>query len=93
MLRVKVKTNEAKFMIPVPYVLLDFGASILTSKLLIRYANRWSKPHLDKKNISFTIPSIDKKELKRIVKELKKNKGLELVNVKAQDGTEVIVRL
>jgi hypothetical protein len=38
-------------------------------------------------------PSIDKTELKHIIKELKKHKGLELVNVKAQDGTEVIVRL
>ncbi|SDM64585.1 hypothetical protein [Sediminibacillus halophilus] len=93
MLHVKVKTDEAKFMIPVPYVLLNVGVAIFTSKLLIRYANKWSKPHLEKKNISFTIPSIDKTELKRIIKELKKNKGLELVNVKAEDGTEVIVRL
>ncbi|WP_371069313.1 hypothetical protein [Sediminibacillus sp. JSM 1682029] len=93
MLHVKVKTDEAKFVIPVPYVLLNVGVSICTSKLLIRYANKWSKPHLEKKNISFTIPSIDKADLKRIIKELKKNKGLELVNVKAEDGTEVIVRL
>jgi hypothetical protein len=93
MLHVNVKTKEAKFTIPVPYVLLNIGISILTSKLLIRHANKWSKPHLDKKKISFTIPSIDKTELKQIIKELKKHKGLELVNVRAQDGTEVIVRL
>jgi hypothetical protein len=94
MLHVKVKTNETKFSIPVPYVLLNIGISIITSKLLIRHANKWSKPHLDKKkNIAFTIPSIDKSELKRIIKELKKHKGLELVNVRSQDGTEVIVRL
>ncbi|MBH0173919.1 hypothetical protein IHV09_10135 [Fictibacillus sp. 23RED33] len=93
MLHVNVKTKEAKFSIPVPYVLLNIGISIITSKLLIRHVNKWSKPHLDKKNIAFTIPSIDQSELKPIIKELKKHKGLELVNVKAQDGTEVIVRL
>jgi hypothetical protein len=93
MLSVNVKTKGAKFTIPVPYILLNIGVSILTSRLLISNANKWSKPHLEKKNISFTIPSIDKTELKRIIKELKKYKGLELVNVKAQDGTEVIVRL
>jgi len=93
MLHVKVKTKEVKFSIPVPYVLLNIGISILTSKMLIRHANKWSKPHLDKKNIVFAIPSIDKSELKRIIKELKKHKGLELVNVRSQDGTEVIVRL
>jgi hypothetical protein len=93
MLQVSVKTKGAKFSIPVPYILLNAGVSILTSRLLIRHANKWSKPHLDKNNISFTIPSIDKKALKKIISELKKHKGVELVNVKAQDGTEVIVKL
>ncbi|MGA4718615.1 hypothetical protein [Fictibacillus nanhaiensis] len=93
MLHVNVKTKEAKFSIPVPYVLLNIGISLITSKVFIRHANKWSKPHLDKKNINFSFPSIDQSELKHIIKELKKHKGLELVNVKAQDGTEVIVRL
>jgi hypothetical protein len=93
MLHVHVKTKETKFSIPVPYVLLNIGISILTSKMLIRHANKWSKPHLDKKNINFSFPSIDRSELKHIIKELKKYKGLELVNVRSQDGTEVIVRL
>ncbi len=93
MLHVNVKTKEAKFSIPVPYVLLNIGISLITSKVLIRHANKWSKPHLDKKNINFSFPSIDRSELKHIIKELKKHKGLELVNVRSQDGTEVIVRL
>ncbi|WNB91143.1 hypothetical protein [Bacillus sp. NEB1478] len=93
MLSVNVKTKGAKFTIPVPYILLNIGVSILTSKLLIRHANKWSKPHLDQKNISFTIPSIDKKVLKKIIRELKNHKGFELVNVRAQDGTEVKIRL
>ena len=93
MLSVNVKTKGAKFTIPVPYILLNIGVSILTSKLLIKHANKWSKPHLDQKNISFTIPSIDKKVLQKIIRELKNHKGFELVNVKAQDGTEVKIRL
>ncbi|MCM3720227.1 hypothetical protein [Fictibacillus phosphorivorans] len=93
MLHVNVKTKDIKFSIPVPYILLNIGISILTSKVLIRHANKWSKPHLEKKKIPFTIPSIDKRELKTIIKELKNHKGLELVNVKAEDGTEVIIKL
>jgi hypothetical protein len=94
MLSVNVKTKGARFTIPVPYILLNIGVSILTSKLLIRQANKWSKPHLDNKNISFTIPSIDKKVLNKIIREeLKQHKGFELLNVKAQDGTEVRIRL
>ncbi|MDR7071464.1 hypothetical protein [Fictibacillus barbaricus] len=93
MLSVNVKTKGAKFTIPVPYILLNIGVSILTSKLLIRHANKWSKPHLDKKKISFTIPPIEKAALNKIIRELKQHKGFELVNVKAQDGTEVRIRL
>jgi hypothetical protein len=93
MLSVNVKTKGARFTIPVPYILLNIGVTILTSKLLIQQANKWSKPHLDNKNISFTIPHIDKKVLTKIIRELKSYKGFELVNVKAQDGTEVRIRL
>jgi hypothetical protein len=36
---------------------------------------------------------IDRKALKPIYKEMKKHRGLVLVDVKAKDGTEVVVRL
>ncbi|WP_255452342.1 hypothetical protein [Sporosarcina sp. ANT_H38] len=45
------------------------------------------------KEQSFTMPPINKKDLRNIVNELKKNKGLELVDVKAKDGTKVSIRL
>lgn len=46
-----------------------------------------------KKKLDFTFPLIEKNTLKPIVKELKKYKGIVLVDVKAKDGTEVKVRL
>jgi len=46
----------------------------------------------DKEKV-FTLPPLDKKELRCIVSELKSHRGLGLVNVKAKDGTEVIVKL
>lgn len=93
MLNVKVKTKEIQFSIPVPYVILDLGISIISSRLIIRLVNKWVKSSVKEKEQSFTIPSINKKDLRKIVNELKKNKGLRLVDVKAKDGTEVSIRL
>lgn len=93
MLNVKVKTKEIRFSIPVPYVILDLGISIISSQLLNRLINKWVKESMKEKEQSFTMPQINKKDLRKIVKELKKNKGLRLVEVKAQDGTEVSIRL
>ena len=38
------------------------------------------------------MPRFNKKELKTIIKELRNHKGLELVNVKSKDDTEVRIR-
>lgn len=48
---------------------------------------------LRQKKIDFSFPFIDKEMLKPIIKELQNYKGLVLVDVKAQDGTEVKIRL
>jgi hypothetical protein len=93
MLDVKVKTKDVRLSIPVPYSILNLGVLILSSNMVNRLANKWTKPHLEKNNISFIIPPIDKKELRKIVNELKQHKGIELVRVNAKDGTEVIIKL
>lgn len=95
MIHVKVKTKDFKFSIPIPYVVFNLVIPIASSTFLQKKINKWTEPSLDRKKAhsNFALPSIDKKILKSIVKELKKNKGLLLVDIKAQDGTEVKVRL
>lgn len=93
MLHVKVKTKDTHFNIPIPYAMLHVAISILSSKFLHRHANKWTKEYFERKKWDFTFPLIDKETLKPIVKELKKYKGIVLVDVKAKDGTEVKVRL
>lgn len=93
MMYVKVKAKDVRFTIPVPYAMLNIVVSILSSKLLQKSANKWTKDYFERKKLDFTFPTINKKTLKPIVKELKNYKGIVLVDVKAQDGTEVKVRL
>jgi hypothetical protein len=89
MLHIKVKSKDARFTIPVPYFILNPGISILSSKFFHQRLHHWKKDHFMKKQLDFTILDA----LKPIYKELKKHSGLVLVDVKAKDGTEVLVRL
>ncbi|MBL3730685.1 hypothetical protein JIN86_13845 [Lysinibacillus sp. HST-98] len=93
MMHVKVKAKDVRFTVPVPYIVLTIVLSILTSKWIQQQANKWTKAYFDRKNIDFTFPIIDKEMLKPIIKELQNYKGVVLVDVKAQDGTEVKIRL
>ncbi|MEG0385719.1 MAG: hypothetical protein RR642_13290 [Solibacillus sp.] len=93
MIRVKVKAKGFRFIIPIPYAILNIAISILTSKLFQRNLNKWTKEYFKKKKVDFNFPLIDKRTLKPIVKKMKNYKGLVLVDVKSQDGTEVQVRL
>jgi len=93
MIHLKVKTKDIRFTIPIPYTFLSVAISISSSKYLQKMINKWTHPHFERKNMEFTFPLIDKKMLMPIVKELKHNKGIVLVDIKAKDGTEVKVRL
>ncbi|MEH7748413.1 hypothetical protein V7659_25870 [Neobacillus drentensis] len=93
MLHVKVKAKDIRLTFPIPYAILNFGISILSSKFIHQQANKWTKEHFERKQLDITIPQIDKKLLKPIIEELKNHKGLVLVDVKAKDGTEVRIRL
>ena len=92
-MHVKVKAKDVRFTIPVPYAVLTIVLSILTSKWIQQQVNKWTKAYFDRKKIDFTFPLIDREMLKPIIKELQNYKGLVLVDVKAQDGTEVKIRL
>lgn len=93
MLHIKVNSKDARFTIPVPYIILNLGVSILSSKFFHQRLHHWTKEHFKKKHRGFSILEIDRKALKPIYNELKKHRGLVLVDVKAKDGTEVLVRL
>ncbi|MCM3636349.1 hypothetical protein M3152_01360 [Sporosarcina luteola] len=93
MMRVKVKTDKVRLFIPIPYAFLTLGIMIMSSKRLQKLINKWIREQSEDKENVFEIPQIDKRELRGIVAELKKHRGLGLVNVKAKDGTEVIVKL
>ena len=93
MLHVKVKMSKVRLFIPIPYLILMLGISILLSKAVNRLINKWVKESSKEKEQAFSMPSLNKKELKGIVNELKRLRGLELVDVIAKDGTEVKIRL
>ncbi|USK46423.1 hypothetical protein [Cytobacillus oceanisediminis] len=93
MLHVKVKAKDVRLTIPIPYAILNIATSIFCSKLFHQNVNKWTKVHFERKRLDFTFPLIDKEALKPIVKELKNQKGLVIVDVKAKDGSEVRVRL
>ncbi|MED4208131.1 hypothetical protein [Priestia megaterium] len=93
MIHVKVNTKDVRFSIPVPYALLNIAISAAFSKFIQKHAVKWTKEHFKRKGLNFTFPIIDKSMLKPIVKELKKHKGMVLVDVKTTDGTEVRVKL
>jgi lauroyl/myristoyl acyltransferase len=89
MIKVKIKLKNKKFIIPVPYGILTLIGSLLTSKLMMRMANK----AIDKNRHSFKLPQLKKDDLKPIIQALSENKGLVLVETKLQDGTEVFVKL
>jgi hypothetical protein len=90
MMKLKIKTKGRRMNIPVPYVLLHLFVGILTSKRVLALANRAIEKDGKKK---FQIPNIEKKDLKPLLRELSKQKGLLLVETTLKDGTEVSIRL
>lgn len=93
MLQVKVKAKDVRLTIPIPCAILNIAISIFCSKMFHQNVNKWTKEHFERKELDFTFPLIDKEALKPIVKELKNQKGIVIVDVKAKDGSEVHVRL
>ena len=96
MLRVKVKTNKNLHLnIPVPYILLRAFGSLITSELLLKQLTKVTYEYGGKKTTPFILlkGKLPKQLLKQVIRELKDQKGLVLVDVKLKDGTEVLVRL
>jgi hypothetical protein len=96
MIKVKIQTdNKLRFTIPVPYGFLRVCGSLLSSKFFWRQANKWMNQQAEKTTslIEPVDPKIIKHLLSSIITELQRYKGLELVDVKLQDGTKVMIKL
>lgn len=89
MLKVKLKVNNKRFSIPVPYAVLDIVSLLITSKRVNRLINK----AIEKDGNKFSFPQIERKDLKPLLRGLSKSKGLVLVDTKLKDGTEVEVKL
>ncbi len=89
MLKVKLKVNNKRFSIPVPYAVLNIGSLLITSKRVNRLINK----AIEKDGSKFSFPQIERRDLKPLLLGLSKHKGLVLVETKLKDGTEVEVKL
>ncbi|MBY6271984.1 MAG: hypothetical protein CW346_07210 [Bacillaceae bacterium] len=89
MLKAKVKNEKWKLAVPVPYFLLHFSVSCLTSPLV------WEK--LFDAGARPGLPAVSRKQarkaFKNLIKELKHCKGTVLLEVQAKDGTGVRIKL
>lgn len=89
MLKVRVKVRDKKIFVPVPYKVLNLILRVITSKRITRYVNQ----AIEKDGKKFTIPQIDRKDVKPLLKALTEQKGLTLVETKLKDGTELTIQL
>lgn len=89
MLKIKVKLKDKRFSIPVPYVVLNLFSFIITSKRIIRLINK----AVEKTDNKLIFPKIERKDLKTLLQEFSKHRGVSLVETKLKDGTEVEVTL
>ncbi|MCJ8010046.1 hypothetical protein ACFFF5_21640 [Lederbergia wuyishanensis] len=95
MLKVKVKLKDKKeFTVPLPYALLQAGGWVVSSPMLWKFVNNSViQKNVEEHAKSFIPTSIDRKEVRKLLREIKRYRGLTIVEVKDKDGTEVVVRL
>ncbi|WP_309858239.1 hypothetical protein [Bacillus sp. SLBN-46] len=90
MMKIKIKVKAKRFIIPVPYAFLHLFIGVLTSKRILVLVNRAIEKKAKKK---FQIPDINRNDLKPLLRELSKQRGLLLVDTCLKDGTEISIRL
>lgn len=90
MIKIKIKVNAKRFIIPIPYTFLHLFIRILTSKRLLALVNHAIEKKAKKR---FQIPYINSDDLKPLLRELSEQRGLLLVETSLKDGTEVSIRL
>lgn len=79
-MKIYIKENGKRIVIPLPLSLVKLGINFMNSPLILKHI-----PEKDRKYIDI----IDFHNLSKCVGILKEYKGLNLVEVKSADGTEV----
>jgi hypothetical protein len=84
-MRIYIKTEEGKkIRIPVP---------MWTVRLATRFPiERIARKHMKEKDAKY-LDLIDWKEMRKVIISLSEYKGLTLVDIKANDGTEVLIQI
>lgn len=95
MLKVKVKQKgKAGFTVPLPYLLIHVGGWFASSPLLWKFVHSpFIQKNIDQQAKPYIPASIDRKEVRNIVREIKRYRGLTIVEVQDKDGAEVTVKL
>jgi hypothetical protein len=95
MLTVKVKLKgKSEFTVPLPYTLLHAGGWIASSPLLWKFVNStFIQKNVGENAKSFIPISIERKAVRQLLREIKRYRGLTIVEVKDKDGAEVVVKL
>lgn len=80
-MKIYIKTDEGKkFYIPLPMWIIKLGLSNTTIKITTKNLSPEDKKHIE---------GIDFKSIAKNIGKLKSNKGLNIVDIKTKDGTEV----
>lgn len=89
MLKISIKTKDVRLFLPVPYVVIHLALTIAT----ITAIQRKIIEALTKHNLLYLLPLLHKPTMRSLLHELKQSKGLTVLDITAQDGTKVIVKL
>ncbi|MFC5465299.1 hypothetical protein [Lederbergia graminis] len=95
MIKIRVKQKDKKgFAIFVPYAILSTGSWILSSKKIWAFIQKQVDKGDKGEESKIYIPtSIERKDMKLLLKTIKKYKGLTIVDVVDKEGNEVLIKL
>jgi hypothetical protein len=84
-MKIYIKTEEGKkIKIPVPMWVIRLGTRLPIERI--------ARKHMKEKDAKY-LQLIDWKEMRNLIISLSEYKGLTLVDIKASDGTEVLIRI
>jgi hypothetical protein len=84
-MRIYIKTEEGKkIKIPVPMWTIRLGTRLPIERI--------AKKHMKEKDAKY-LEMIDWSEMRKLIISLSEYKGLKLVDIKANDGTEVLIQI
>lgn len=84
-MRIYIKTDEGKKLrIPVPMWVVRLGTRLPIERIV--------RKHMKEKDAKY-LEMIDWKEMRNLIISLSDYKGLNLVDIRASDGTEVLIRI